>query len=108
MAPKWYEYAKSKLDKDEVIEKNYEGRLDGEFGYLFLTSERILFLKQEGFFRKNYEVIMDSPKGEVESLEKTEGNRIEIVDKDGNKHLFESDIGVSIIQNTLQEAIMAD
>ena len=108
MAPKWYEYAKSKLNTDEEIEKTYEGRLDGKFGYLFLTSERIFFVKQEGLFRKNYEVTMDLTNKNVKTLETTDGKRINIVHEDGSKYLFESEINASIIHDSLQEVIMAN
>jgi hypothetical protein len=108
LAPKWYEYAKSKLNADEVIEKTYEGRLDSNFGYLFLTNKRILFVKQEGLFRKNYEITMDLTKENIQTLETSNGNRINIVHQDGSKYLFESEIKASIIQESLQEVLMAN
>ena len=108
MAPKWYEYAQKQLNKDEQIQKNFEGRLEGSFGYLFLTDHRLLFVKQEGFLRKSYELILDLPKKEVKDLQQLDGYKMEILETGGEKHLFESDISVSNIQKSINELLTAD
>jgi len=108
MAPKWYEYVEKNLNPGEEIDKNYEGRLDGNFGYLFITDKRLLFVKQEGFFRKSYEIILDMPKDSLEKIERTGNYQMEIVDIDGVSHRFESDIGISVIEKSLEEAITVD
>ena len=94
MAPKWYEYVEKRLKPEEQIDKNFEGRLDGDFGYLFITNQRLLFLKQEGFLRKSYEITLDLPKGNVESVEPTGKFELEVIESGGASHKFESDIGI--------------
>ncbi|MBD3206168.1 hypothetical protein GF319_07470 [Candidatus Bathyarchaeota archaeon] len=108
MAPKWYEYAKKNLKPGEEIDKNYEGRLDGNFGYLFITDKRLLFIKQEGFLRKSYEIILDMPKNNLDKIERTGNYQMEIILKDGEIHSFESDIGISVIEKSMEEAISVD
>jgi len=108
MAPKWYEYAQKQLKKDEHIQKNFEGRLDGNFGYLFLTDHRLLFVKQEGFLRKSYEIILDLPKEDVEEISQVESYKMEILETGGERHVFESDIGVSSIEKNINELLAAD
>jgi hypothetical protein len=108
MAPKWYEYAQKQLKKDEHIQKNFEGRLNKDFGYLFLTENRLLFVKQEGFLRKRYEVTLDLPKEEVEEIKQVESYQMEILETGGEKHVFESDIGVSSIEKNINELLAAD
>lgn len=108
MATKWYEYAEKKLKKKEKFEKNFEGRLDGNYGYLFITNMRLLFIKQEGFLRKSYEMILDLPQKNVESLECTGKYQMDIVESGGNRHRFESDIVASRIEKIIKEVFMAD
>jgi len=108
MAPKWYEYAEKKLKKKEKLGKNFEGRLDGNYGHLFITNKRLLFIKQEGFLRKSYEMILDLPQKNIESLECTGKHRMDIVESGGNRHGFESDIVASRVEKIIKEEIMAD
>jgi hypothetical protein len=108
LAPKWYEYAEKRLKKGEEIEKNYEGTLDGNFGYLFITNQRLLFVKQEGFLRKSHELILDLPQENVEKMQKVDNYQMEIVESDGKKHVFESTIGVSIIKEGIEEVASLD
>jgi hypothetical protein len=108
MAPKWYEYVEKRLKPEEQIDKNFEGRLDGDFGYLFITNQRLLFLKQEGFLRKSYEITLDLPKGNVESIEPTGKFELEVIESGGASHKFESDIGISNIERIMEEAIKTD
>lgn len=107
MAPKWYEFAEKRL-KGEEIQKNYEGRLDGDFGYLFITDKRFFFVKQEGFLRKRHEVTLDLPQENVEKMQKVSNYQMEIVESNGVKHVFESDIGVSIIKEGIEEVASLD
>jgi len=82
--------------------------LDGNFGYLFLTDHRLLFVKQEGFLRKSYEIILDLPKEDVEEISQVESYKMEILETGGEKHVFESDIGVSSIEKNINELLAAD
>jgi hypothetical protein len=106
MAPKWYEFVEKRLKSGETIEKNYWGRMDGNDGHLFLTNQRILFSKQEGLFKKRYEIILDLPKENIEKTNNIDKYQMEFIETNGKRHTFNTDIEISIIEESLEEAVI--
>jgi hypothetical protein len=57
----WVKLAEKWLHPDDQIEKTYCVRCDGRYGYLILSDRKLLFIKEEGFFHKHYEVLVEIP-----------------------------------------------
>jgi hypothetical protein len=106
MSPKWHNFVEKRLKPGETIEKNYWGKLDGINGYLFLTNQRILFSKQEGLFKKRYEIILDLPKDVIEKTKHIGKYQMEFIEKSGKRHTFNTDIDISIIEESVEEAFI--
>ena len=68
MSPKWYDFAAQRAQEGEELLKNYSGRLDGNYGHLFITNQRLFFVKEEGFLRKSYEQTMSLPLTNLDEL----------------------------------------
>ena len=68
MKPKWYNVASEDLDEGEVIQKTYEIELDGNYGFLVLTNQKLKFIKQEGFFRKKITKIFETELNEIAEI----------------------------------------
>jgi hypothetical protein len=48
------------------------------------------------------------PKNNLDKIERTGNYQMEIILKDGEIHSFESDIGISVIEKSMEEAISVD
>jgi hypothetical protein len=104
MPQKWYELATKALDDEDEIEKSYPGNLDGKNGYLLMSNEKLLFVREEGFLRKNYELTLDLPYETIGKIMPNGKNKLDIVDVKGVKHEFKPlEISVSIIEKSLED-----
>lgn len=105
MAPNWYKEAEKKLQAGEKIVKSYPGSLDGKKGYVFITSDRLLFEHVKGFLSKSYEIVFDTPLKDIESMNLQGRYKIELSVK-GAKHILGTEeLPANVIKNNLQEAI---
>ena len=103
MPPKWYEYAQKCTSSDEHLGKNYDGRLDGDYGHLVLSDKKLIFVKEEGFLRKKYSAPLVLTYDKVKEVSSVNRNRLQISEKTGKTHKFESDINSSRIEKAIHE-----
>jgi hypothetical protein len=68
MTQKWFEKAEKSLDKGDSIQKSYAGKLDGKFGYLCISTKKLVFVNVEGFLSKKYNIIMNIPLSNISEL----------------------------------------
>ena len=106
MRPKWYNVASEDLDEGEVIEKTYEIELDGNYGFLILTNQKLKFIKQEGFFRKKYIKTLETGYDEIDEIGEKK-NRFKFtlsLKHHPHTYNFQSNtIPVSIVVNQIKE-----
>ena len=108
MAHKWYDIAEKKLDTEDEIQISYLGKLDGEYGYLCLSKRKLLFVNQEGFFRKSYKLTLVIPYEEIGRISHEGRYKLNLIDVEGKKHDFvTSDLPESIIEKSLKDLISA-
>ena len=103
MPPKWYEYAQRCTSPDEHLGRNYDGQLDGDYGHLFISDKKLIFVKEEGFLRKKYSVPLTLKYDDIQDIRSIDRNHLQISEKTGKTHEFESDINVSIINKAIHE-----
>jgi hypothetical protein len=105
VAPNWYEMAEKQIDEEDQILKNFPGKLDGERGHLFITNKKILFVHEEGFLRKSYDITLDLPYNKISKISTVERYELDITDKEGKKHEFiSSDFPVAPVERFIEEA----
>lgn len=105
MAPNWYEMAEKQINDEDQILKNFSGTLDGERGHLFITNKKILFVHEEGFLRKSYDITLDLLYNEISKISTVERYELDITDKEGKKHEFTtSDFPVVHVERFIEEA----
>ena len=108
MKPKWYNVASEDLDEGEVIQKTYEIELDGNYGFLVLTNQKLKFIKQEGFFRKKITKIFETELNEIAEIGENK-NRFKFtltLKHHPHTYNFQSNtIPVSIVVNQIKERI---
>ena len=104
MAPKWKEIAENNLEKGDQIERTYPARLEGRTGYMLLSGKKFQFVNEEGFFRKNYDLVLDLPYDQIDTVTQKEKYLIEITDKNGKKHDIQfSEISASTPLQSMNE-----
>ena len=104
LAPKWKDIAENNLEKGDKIEKTYPARLEGRTGYMLLSGKKLQFVIEEGLFRKNYDLSLDLPYTQVETLNSKERYLLEVTDKNGKKHDIQfSEIPASTPLESLNE-----
>lgn len=86
MAPKWKEIAENNLEKGDQIEKTYPAKLEGKTGYMLLSGKKFQFVNEEGFLRKSYDLTLDLPYAQINTVTQKERYLIEITDTNGQKH----------------------
>jgi hypothetical protein len=107
MAPKWYEFGEKSLPKGDHFEKNYTGRLDGDYGHLMLSDTKLIFVKEEGFLRKKYTVTLNLPYEKIEEVKPEKKYDLKIAEESGGTHDFITmDIPVSIIDESMHELMI--
>jgi hypothetical protein len=86
MAPKWKEIAENNLEKGDKVERTYPARLEGRTGYMLLSGKKFQFVNEEGFLRKSYDLTLDLPYEQIDTVTLKEKYILEIMDKNGKKH----------------------
>jgi hypothetical protein len=100
------ELAEKSMSRGDRVKKTYIGKLDGNYGYLVMSGEKLLFVKEEGFIRKSRSVVLNLPYDQMESVKPESRFEIAITDKDGKKHGFVVDnIPVTVIEKSLNDVI---
>ena len=89
----------------DKIQNTYPGKVDEKNGYLVLTKNKLMFLKEEGFLSKKYSVTVNLPYEKVRDYSYVQNLNLEIVDTLGNKKVFVSEVAASSIVDTLRTLI---
>jgi len=101
---KWYELAEKSLDLGDKIQKSYPGKLDGEFGHILMSDRKLVFVHEEGFLRKNYELTLDLPYDKIVEISQKGKHELDFTDVKDKKYVFEtSDISISHVEDSLKE-----
>ncbi len=103
MAPKWYEYAEKCTSPEEHLKKNYTGKLDGDYGHLMISDKKMIFVKEEGFFKKKYTAPFVISYDKVKKVDPIDKHVLQISEKTGKTHKFETDINVSKLNEVIHD-----
>ena len=104
MSSKWYEIAEKVLDHEDMIQKSYPGKFDGNKGYLVMSNQKLVFVNEEGFIRKTYSLILDLPYGKIGKINPNGKYELEITDVDGVKRSFKTyELNISLVEKSLEE-----
>jgi hypothetical protein len=106
MAKKWYEMAQRSLDEGDEIIKSHTGVLDHQHGHLIMSERRILFMEEEGTFRKKYRVTLDLPYERLAKVTHINNSEIDLVDDEGNEHFFKpssSWVNIEILEDEIRK-----
>ena len=104
MSSKWREIAEKVLEHEDRIQKTYPGKLDGKNGYLMMSSRKLLFVRQEGFMHKTYDITMDLPYEKIGKINPNGKYELEITDVDSVKHSFKTEeLSITIVEKSLEE-----
>jgi len=84
--------------------KSYEGFLDGTFGYLLISKNRVMFVHEKGLFKKAVKFDLDLPYNQVGKVAHLGDRVFDITEKSGGHHTFQTDVlRVSRIEELLRE-----
>jgi hypothetical protein len=89
-SPKWHDVAEMNIEQGDSIQNSYEGELDGKMGYLLLSKRKLLFVREEGFLRKSYDLSLDLPYANIEEFSLHGRFELKMTDVEGRKHGFRS------------------
>lgn len=84
MSKKWYETAQNILDPGDQILKTYPLKMNGKYGWLIISSSRLLFLHETGFIQKNYSLIFDKKREHIKQVHREGIYDLSIIDNVGN------------------------
>ena len=101
-SPKWHDIAEREIEQGDSIERSYEGKLDGKYGYLLLSKRKLLFVREEGYLRKSYDLILDLPYDKIGVISHKGRYTIEFFEGKDKKHDFES---YSVLASRIEEGI---
>jgi hypothetical protein len=95
--------AEGSLGLEDKIQKSYAGDLDGVYGIIFMSTRKLIFITEKGFFRKSYNLVLDLPYEKIKSL-RTEGKRNLIIETEDLKYTFEfSALRTPSVEETIRE-----
>jgi hypothetical protein len=104
MKPKWYEFGEKSISKEDEIKKNYAGKLNGNYGHLMMSNEKLLFVKEEGLLRKKYAVILNLPYENIEEVKTKDKYDLQITGESGDSYEFYTDdLPVSIVDESVRK-----
>ena len=106
MANEWLEYAKSRLDPDDEVQKNFIARYNGNYGYIVMSQRKVLFIGEKGFIRHTHDLLLELPYETVEDTSIEAPNTLIIESEGGKRHVFTTDFApATTIETNLKELI---
>ena len=100
------ELAEKSMSRGDRVRKTYMGKMDGNYGYLVMSDEKLLFVKEEGFIRKSRSVVLNLPYEQVEAVRPESRFELSITDKAGKRHGFVVDnIPVTVIEKSFTDIV---
>jgi hypothetical protein len=101
---KWVEIAGKNIESGDRMEKSYPGRLDGKYGWFIMSDKKLMFIQEEGFLRKHYELILDLPYEKIRKISHKGNYELDFIDVDGIKHDFKIyEINIKHVEKNLKE-----
>jgi hypothetical protein len=105
MSSKWFEVAQRLLGEGDEIQKSYEGKIDGKFGWLILSDKKIMFIHESGFISKTYSIIFEIPRENIQHVIQEGSYELSITDITGNNFRFKTfEYHVDIILDNIQSS----
>lgn len=98
-----HEIAKKNLESGDKIEKTYTGKLDGLGGYIILSDRKLMFVHEEGFLRKNYELTLDLFYDKISKISQEGKYELNFTDVKGKKYVFKSEMPIKNIIESLEK-----
>jgi hypothetical protein len=74
MAKQQVVFAQERMISGDTIDRSFTTRLNGNYGHLFLTNQKLIFVEEKGFFSKTYGVILDLPYADIAKVHAEERN----------------------------------
>lgn len=84
------EVAKTQLAPEDHVVKSYRAISDRKEGFLVLSNHKLMFIAEEGLFRKKYQVAFEVDYDSLTSVSTQASHRLEISEKNGLTHSFTS------------------
>mgnify|MGYP001042933785 CR=1 FL=1 len=104
MSQKWRDLGEKALENEDKIQRSYPGKFDGKSGYLMMSNNKLLFVAEEGFLRKNYSLTLDLPYEKIGKINPNGKYEMEITEAEGGKHSFKTEeLNISIIEKSLED-----
>ncbi|MBL7168021.1 hypothetical protein ISS40_05050 [Candidatus Bathyarchaeota archaeon] len=88
MSSRWMIEVKKHIGVDDKVQETCEGQLHGETGQLVLTRRRILFVKEEGLFRKKVLIPLELPYAKIKRVAADGSHKLLVYDINEIKHSF--------------------
>ena len=88
MAKRWKVEVEKHIGADDKVQESCEGQLQGETGQLVLTRKRVLFVKEEGLFRKRVIIALDIPYPRIKRVLAEGQYKLTFTDVDEMRHSF--------------------
>jgi hypothetical protein len=76
------------LAPEDTIQKSYRVRYDLFEGFLVLSKTRLLFMREQGFFRPRYTVTLEIPYKNIDSCTIESYRQVRILETKGTTHRF--------------------
>jgi hypothetical protein len=100
------EFAQKSLQRGDQVRKTYSGKMDGNYGHLMISDQKLLFIKEEGFLRKSRNVVLNLPFEKVGDVKPASKYELNIVESEGGKHSFVVDnIPITVVEKSINEAL---
>ncbi|HEX9915434.1 MAG TPA: hypothetical protein VGB32_10990 [Candidatus Bathyarchaeia archaeon] len=100
------EFAQKSLQRGDQVRKTYSGKMDGNYGHLMISDQKLLFIKEEGFLRKSRNVVLNLPLEKVGDVRPASKYELNIVESEGGKHSFVVDnIPITVVEKSINEAL---
>jgi hypothetical protein len=98
--------AKKRLEPEDDVKLSWTGELEGQNGYLMMSSKKLLFVHESGFLTKKYDFTLDLPYENIVNVERIGRNKLILTEAEDRKHNFVTyDAPLSRIENDLKEFI---
>jgi len=95
------------LDVDDKIQKCYDGKMEGKYGWLVISDKKILFIQEKGLLSKKYSLIYDLSRENIKEINQEGAYEIIITDISGNTFRFQTlDLRADLILESLASSMV--
>jgi hypothetical protein len=101
------EIAKTQLAPEDHVVKSYRAIRDRKEGFLVFSNHKLMFIAEEGLFRKKFQVVLEVDYDEVASVSVQASHRLGVTEKNGLTHAFTSfgSVTANLIKNDTQKLL---